>query len=87
LDHEEAGLAEAERMGWKICGGDPSTGWIAGVIGVRDERLAVAAEVGGDGWGAAVFDGETEVDGGGALSEALLADGLEELGAVAEEKL
>jgi hypothetical protein len=34
-----------------------------------------------------VLDGEAEVDGGGTIGEALLADGLEEFGAVAEEEL
>jgi len=89
LDDEEAGLAEAEGLGGEVGGGDAGgRGWRrGGVVGMGDEGLAAAAEVGGDGRRATVLDGEAEVDGGGALGEALLADGLEEFGAVAEEKL
>ena len=89
LDYEEAELAEAEGVGGKVGGGDAGAGAgrRGGIVGMGDEGLAAAAEVGGDGRDPAVLDCETEVDGGGAFGEALLADGLEELGAVAEEKL
>jgi hypothetical protein len=89
LEDEEAGLAEAEGLGGKVGGGDAGSGacGCGGVIGVSVEGLAVAAEVGGDGRDAVVLDGKTQVDDGGALGEALLADGLEEFGSVAEEEL
>ena len=49
--------------------------------------MATAAEVGSCWRESAVVDGEAKVDGGVALGDTLLADGLKELGAVTEEKL
>ncbi len=82
-------MAEAEGVGGKVGRGEAGAGaWSGcGVVGMGGEGLAAAAEVRSDGRDSAVFDCETEMDGGGALGEALLADGLEELRAVAEEEL
>ncbi len=88
FDDEEAGLAEAERLGGEVGGGDAGASGDGrpGIVGVRGERLAAAAEVDGGGRVALVLDGDAELDAGELLGEAQLADGLEEFGAVAEEE-
>ncbi len=89
LDDEEAGLAEAERGGWEVGGGEAGlgAGGGGGVVWDGGKGQAAAAEEGSDGWSAFVLDGEAKVDGGGFFGEAKFADGLEELCAVAEEEL
>ena len=84
---EEAGRAEAERLGIEEGGGDAGRlgdGQV-GVVADGGELLAAAAEEGGVGRVADVLDGEAEAEGGGGFAQAGAADGLEELGSVAEE--
>ncbi len=84
---EEAGGAEAEGAGGEVgCGDAGGVGYgDVDVFADGDEGLGLAEEPCGAGWVADVFDGEAEADGRGGLIELGLADGLEELCAVAEE--
>ena len=87
-DDEEIGLADAEGLGGEVgcCDAGAGSDGSGRVVGVRDEGLAAAAEVDGDGGLAFVLDGNAEVDACGPLCEARDGDGLEELCAVAEEE-
>jgi hypothetical protein len=84
---EEAGRAEAERLRIEESGGDAGRLGLGqvGVVADGGERLAEAAEEGCIGRIAGVLDGEAEADGCGGVAQAGEADGLEELGPVAEE--